>query len=97
MHCMMVLKWRVAVASELRLIAPPMRAEQRVIRVRSMVTADVLRANTAPPSPREEQLEMCESMRAAKQLLLTFSAPPPIIAEQPIMDESVTVIVLWVR
>ena len=74
-----------------------MRAEQRVIRGRSMVTADVLRANTAPPSPREEQLEMCESTRSAEELLLTFSAPPPIIAEQPIMDESVTVIVLWVR
>eukprot|EP00964_Phaeocystis_antarctica_P139345 scaffold104115_cov67-Phaeocystis_antarctica.AAC.6 len=88
-HCM-----RVAVASELRLIAPPTRAEQRVIRVLSTVTAEVLRANTAPPSPREEQLEMRESTRAANELLLTVRAPPPAVAEQPMMDESMTVIEL---
>ena len=40
---------------------------------------------------------MCESTRPATELLLTISAPPPIIAEQPIIDESVTVIVLRVR
>ncbi len=93
---MMLLNWRTAVEAKLTLSAPPMRAKQCMMREPITVTADWLVTRTAPPapgSPGAEQLAMSESSTASAEPPLTISAPPPATAEQPMMNELVTLAV----